>query len=576
MDRETVGSTLPLLAVYWAIEENSPDARQKTGTVAMHINTRHCAPAAVGWAILAVGILAVPPSDANALTPNSPEVRRAIDGGIKYLESGAASDPRVGANALVGIALLKRRASPDHPKIVAAVEQIKKELKPEDPTQMDLDIYSTGLSIIFLIELDPTTYQAETECLLKYLQHCQKPHGGWGYPDNETGDTSMTQYGVLGSWEAVQAGFSVPIDSLDAVATWLLRTQDPDGGFGYQGVLGNGQTLVKQNDVSLSMTAAGFGSLNICSTLLGLTPKRVRQRDDKVPLALKEVVTPDANQGTVKRKSHIDAGRVRETRSRAERWLQANYRIDFPGYTHYYLYALERCMSFQEYLEQNRDTEPPWYNEGAQFLIESQSEDGGWQSACGRVPDTAFGVLFLLRSTKKSIERVRSFGDGTLIGGRGLPKNTSAVELRDGHVVPRPLLGPAEKLLAALENPEDQDIDERIEVLAELPSEEVKALSRKYGEKIRRLVSNKSPETRLAVVRALGKTRNLDNVEPLIFALTDPDPVVAREANEALLRISRNSSMVSFPEKPTDEERRLVVEKWKSWYRAIRPNVTLE
>ena len=541
----------------------------------MHPRICLCAPAAIGWALLAAGILAAPPSVANALTPNSPEVRRAVDGGVRYLESSAASDPRVGAHALVGIALLKRGAKPDHPKIVAAVAQIKKELKPDDLTQMNLDIYSTGSSIIFLIELDPTTHQAETECLLKYLQHCQKPHGGWGYPDRETGDTSMTQYGVLGSWEAVQAGFSVPMSSIEAVATWLLRTQDPSGGFGYQGVLGNGQMLVKQKQVSVSMTAAGFGSLNICSALLGMAPK-ARQRDDKLPLALKEVVPREDGRGAVKRKSRIDASRVRETRSRADRWLQANYQIEYPVYTYYYLYSLERCMSFQEYLEQNRGTEPQWYDDGARFLIESQTKGGAWQSDCGPVPDTAFSVLFLLRSTKKSIERIRGYGDGTLIGGRGLPKNTSAVEVRDGRVVARPLLGPAEKLLAALENPEDQDIDETIEVLAELPSEKVQMLSKKYGEKIRRLVGNKSPETRLAAVRALGKTRNLDNVEPLIFALTDPDPVVAGEANESLLRISRNPSMIRLPEKPTEVERRLVIDKWKAWYRAIRPNVNLE
>ena len=67
----------------------------------------------------------------------------------------------------------------------------------------------------------------------------------------------------------------------------------------------------------------------------------------------------------------------------------------------------------------------------------------------------------------------------------------------------------------------------------------MKTLTAKYGDKIRQLVGNKSPEARLAAVKALGKTRDLDNVETLIYALTDPDPRVVRAANEGLLRIRR-------------------------------------
>ena len=62
----------------------------------------------------------------------------------------------------------------------------------------------------------------------------------------------MTQYGVLASWEAKKNGFVVPVDSIERVLMWLMRTQDPSGGWGYQGVdPGPGTsteiTLVKQN-----------------------------------------------------------------------------------------------------------------------------------------------------------------------------------------------------------------------------------------------------------------------------------------------------------------------------------------
>ncbi len=80
----------------------------------------------------------------------------------------------------------------------------------------------------------------------------------------------------------------------------------------------------------------------------------------------------------------------------------------------------------------------------------------------------------------------------------------------------------------------------------------------------------------MRAVRTLGKTRDLDNVPVLIYALSDPVADVAREANEALLHISRNPSLVRFPDNPTDADRRAVIEKWKAWYQAVRPGAELD
>ena len=37
----------------------------------------------------------------------------------------------------------------------------------------------------------------------------------------------MTQYGVLSAWEATQAGFKIPSNTIESVTNWLLKTQDP-------------------------------------------------------------------------------------------------------------------------------------------------------------------------------------------------------------------------------------------------------------------------------------------------------------------------------------------------------------
>ena len=57
-------------------------------------------------------------------------------------------------------------------------------------------VYSLGLSLVFLLELDPEAYSAEIGGVVRLLVERQKSHGGWGYLHQPTGDTSMTQYGV--------------------------------------------------------------------------------------------------------------------------------------------------------------------------------------------------------------------------------------------------------------------------------------------------------------------------------------------------------------------------------------------
>ena len=535
---------------------------------------RHGRIAALACGIGLAGVfLAAMPGIAVALTPKSPEVREVVDRGIKFLESNATNEARIGGNALRGIALLTYGEEPTQPKIVEAAAALKKALADHDPTKLgvnsdDFNIYATGLSIIFLIELDPEKYHDEIECLLKSLQLRQKPHGGWGYPGRETGDTSMTQYGVLSSWEAKNAHFYVPIESIEGVATWLLHTQGPNGGFGYQGTIGTTNALVAQSEVKPSMTSAGSGSLYICASMLDLIEKR--EKRDGLAAALKEVKAKEPVKERVK--TRIDVRLIREAESRSKGWMAANNKIDPNEWVHYYLYALERCMSFREIFDQQSEKEPKWYDEGAEFLMKTQTANGCWSGRCGEVPDTAFSVLFLMRGTKKRIEKALSFGEGTMVVGHGIPPNTDRLEVHGGQLVAKPLLGGAEKMLDLLDKPDNRDFDKSIDLLANLPSDKMKSLTAKYGAQIRQLVDNKSGTARLAAVRALGKTRDIDNVEPLLYALTDPDPTVVCAANEALLRIRRIPAAPTLPDNFTAEDRQLLIEKWKAWYQSIRPS----
>ena len=128
-----------------------------------------------------------------------------------------------------------------HPKIADAVRTIQAALA-NGPERFSPGVYDTGIAIMCLVAVDPSKYRFEIESLVQSLHLRQKSHGAWGYPpenpDNgKTCDTSMTQYAVLGLWEAEdQAGVETPRVVWDRVARWLLLTQDPSGGYGYQGL----------------------------------------------------------------------------------------------------------------------------------------------------------------------------------------------------------------------------------------------------------------------------------------------------------------------------------------------------
>ena len=542
----------------------------------------------------AVAVIAGWGSAARAATPESPEVQEAVAKAVKFLESDRAGDSRLGARALVGLTLFKNGADANHPKIPAAVEAIKQAVAGLKPVEKDdsgrpvrtvpagqlppqpIDIYSAGLSIIFLCTVDPSQYGSEIQALLDYLQTVQKEQGAWGYPSGAhmlSCDTSMTQYGVLSAWEATQVGFRVPLQSVEEVTIWLLRTQDPTGQYGYQGKLSDGSKLVAQKETRPSMTAAGMGSLYICADLLGLI-ERVQRRDDGLPRALKEI--KEAAPGAAKSQTRVDPALVQAALARGDRWLGAHPTVNPPQWTFYYLYALERYQSFREEASGNIDKEPRWYNEGVRYLIKSQNENGSWKSNSGEVPSTAFGVLFLLRSMKKSIERARDYGAGTLVGGRGLPKQTSRVEVREGKVVPKMLLGSAEKLLAALDDPDDPQYAKAIDALAALEPKQAETLAAKHRRTLQELAADESPEARIAAVRALGAGGDLDNVPTLIYAMGDPEPAVVRQARDGLRRISRKFDGFGLPDDFNQVRRNEVIEKWKAWYRSVRPDAEFE
>jgi hypothetical protein len=513
---------------------------------------------------------------ASAYTPGSPEVRDAVGRAVRFLETSQKyPDMRPGAQAIAGLALLKNGARPNHPFVASAAAHICAGIESApDPEKCTFDMYSTALSIIFLVILDKDRYGPEIDFLLRYLHGQQKPHGGWGYKKLTTGDTSMTQNALLCFWEANKAGVPLSPDMIDRGLIWLLKTQDPSGGFGYQGNVSNDFTPVRQSGVRPSMSGAGLGSLYVCADLLNVgRPEQKRQRE--LPPGVTEI-KEEKRQGPAR--SRVDPRLVHQALARGKAWMDQNFQIENPAFDYptYNLYTLERYHTFRELAEGNVEAEPRWYNDGVRYLLSKQNDDGSWTDRCRQTAATGFGILFLVRSTKISVTGKREFGDGTLVGGRGLPKYTDVVTVVQGKVIAKPELGALDAMLKALEDASAPDAADALAALAELPTEEAGDLVSKHAKMLQELAADESPEARLAAVRALGKKRNLDYVPVLIYALTDPDPEIVRAARDSLRRISRKFRGFGMPDNPTELERHTAIRKWQAWYLAIRPDAVLE
>ena len=508
-----------------------------------------------------------------AVTPESPEVRELIRQGLDYLEKHGQEETRLGGKCLVALAFFKDGASPDHPRIQEAVAAC------EATTAAQIagdSVYSNGLAIIFLAELDAKKYHNLISRFAGAMASRQKPHGGWGYASYSTGDTSQTQYAALSYWELVQAGLSPSVDSVDRCLMWLMKTQAPTGCWGYQGQIGELDGLVEQNKTSVSMYAAGMGSVLICGNMLGLIGPNASGKtgiqDDTAQEKLPEALRPaDKKKEHVQRTlsgTSIQASDLMNTITRARSWMDNNFTIEWRGYFSYYLYSLERYKSFEELLTGDTPEEPEWYNLGYEYLKEHQKEHGGWDDQSGDQCATAFSILFLLRSTQKSIKA--SLGEGTLVGGRGLSANLANMKMRGGRLVA--VVDENTEVDQLLELLEDSD-SEKIEGLLNNPAAlSVQDVGPEESRRLEQIVRSGGPEARLLAVRALARTRNLDYVPTLLYAMTDPDRRVVREARDGLRFISRRIDGFGLSDNYTDAQRYEALDHWKQWYMMLRPD----
>ena len=198
-------------------------------------------------------VAGVSPRALFAAPPPQAKIDAAVERGIAWLKG---QSPQPGYSTLAAVALHKSDVPADTPAIARVVDEIVSRTRGDAYQPGSHHSYQAGLELMLLGDIDPEKYRREIEAITKYVLAGQNEAGWWYYPNQSGGgDTSISQYAMLGLWAAARAGIEVPAAAWDRAAQWHLKTQLSDGGWTYHPADGGA--------AGPTMVAAGFGSLHI-------------------------------------------------------------------------------------------------------------------------------------------------------------------------------------------------------------------------------------------------------------------------------------------------------------------------
>jgi hypothetical protein len=239
---------------------------------------------------------------------------------------------------------------------------------------------------------------------------------------------------------------------------------------------------------------------------------------------------------------------------------------------YYYLYGIERIGAL---VDKDSLGGVNWFNEGRKYIQSTQKGNGSWSADYGEEVNTAYAVLFMVKATRKSIQKIeiKRLGAGTLLGGRGLPKDLSSLTVAQGRVVVRPMNGAVEGMLKVLEDPRNDNADAALAGMVERYQAGGSAVLKPLKDRFRKLLTDPDPGVRRVAAWGLGRTGDLDVVPLLVSTLRHPreDDSVIAEARTSLQFLSRKIDGFGPPLPSTAEQRVEAAQKWLAWYNAIRP-----
>lgn len=513
------------------------------------------------------------------ITPDSEYVKAMVRPAVAYLKASYTKRAAYGNAGLVGLAIFnaglrlgksKRelKADPTLKEIlVRCRESINSASNGSEPK-----IYSICVAGLLLMEVDEVEYAKEINHILDFLYERQMPMGAWSYNRDPRGDTSQTQYAALFLWLAKEKKFKVKATVVENAIKWLIATQHPSGGYVYKA---SPTTIV--GNVTPSLTAAGLGSIYLLGDAFGLHGgEEVGKKKRKPGL---ELLPPSVTMVIEGEEDEIGErkGPVRQIagfgncKARGDAWFRQNFVVHAEHWSYYYLYGFERYQSFKERAEKINPEAPDWYVQGAKWLKKEQAANGSWRSTDAESTvdyDTSFAILFLVRSTKLIIPSYMDIVEG---GGNGLPED-GELTMKNGRLVNKTYRQDFDSVLALIETGKDTDwasFESKFDSL--ILSTKNKSRASQLAT-LRKLVMHENAVARKVAVKSIGKFRDFENVPFLILALSDPEPEIAKLANEGLRFVSRKFKAQKLSDKPNKQEITSIVKFWSNWYLEVVPD----
>jgi hypothetical protein len=506
----------------------------------------------VGWSVALIDPCA---------RPAGAQQEPAVLGGVQYLRTRAASQP-AGESAMIALAMLKAEVPAGDPAVAACLARIRSrftssEYAPE--RGHGPGAYEAGAAAMALASQDPVANRGYLSMIATWLLTHQNANGSWDYAGRTHGDTSITQYAVLGLWEAENSGVEVSPAVWERIATWHISTQFGDGGWVYHK---DEPTMYSE---TVAMTAAAVGSLLICHRQLE------RFRPDR--LSTSPLLTSLETDGAGNFRPTISFQELEQSIRRGMSWIANHFTTSPPtaGQTPYYmLYGIERIGALADRQTIGR---LDWFEKGRAYIRSTQRPGGVWEGHHGAEMNTCWAMLFLTKSTAKTLRRIniQRLGAGTLLGGRGLPKDLTSMTVAGGRVVSRPMNGAIEGMLTVLEDPRAEQADAAAAGLVDRYYREGPVALRPYKPRFRKMLADRDPGVRRVAAWALAHTGDMDIVPALIDTLTDPDEDVVDAARLGLQILSRKVDGLGPPSPSTPEQRQQAAALWRDWYAAIKP-----
>jgi hypothetical protein len=489
---------------------------------------------------------------------------QAVNLGVQYLKT--SSNPAPGQSAMVALALMKAEVPHNDRTVQACMSRLRARFDTDGSYSPSMGhgsgTYEAAATLMALATEDAEQNRNLIAVVANYIASHQNANGSWDYVNRSAGDTSISQYAVLGLWEAENLGVDVSPSVWDRAASWYMSVQSSAGSWCYHRDEGN-------QPETCAMTAAGIGSLLICQRQLERF--RTTRRDNSALLT--PLVTDAMRDGF---KPSTSAASIDAAIKRGIGWLSANFAPANPtlaGQSPYYmLYGVERIGALAEKQVLGK---VDWYTKGSDFIRQTQHSDGTWQGQHGTDMNTVWSILFLVKSTAKTIQKItiRKLGAGTLLGGRELPKDLSSLTVAGGRVVSRPMNGAIEGMLAVLEDPRAEVADAAVAGMVDRYYKEGPETLRPFKVRFRKMLSDKDVGVRGVAAWALAHTGDLDVIPRLIDVLVTPneDEEVVGAARMGLLLLSRKIDGFGPPSPSTPDERKAAAQKWREWFEAIRP-----